>query len=307
MATIDDLTKLIEGQRGMVTGLGEQIGGAPAAFGMGEEIRERLTGSDYIKSIIKRIGEQKARLATIPAETRAGMPLGGFSPTQVSGLVAKEQEPVRAGLTELRGLREMETGNIADIIERATKGYSEAIEKQESKYQKEYQKLQDLIEEKRYLAETIESKRRFEEQMTLERAKVAPVELSTIDVYARDVIAGRITLSSVPDEIQAQVSQRMQELSKEIPAPPDYVSTFQQYKDADWTRESLEKEWLSQYNQGKTAGMQLKNVGEMNKEFPEIKVSLDKVYEKAPGWFGGQFRQMGEFFKGQRGPFELGG
>ena len=70
----------------------------------------------------------------------------------------------------------------------------------------------------------------------------------------------------------------------EIPAPPAYVSSFGQYKDAGWTRTQVENNWISQYNAGKTAGMQIKDINEMNKSFPEIKSALDEVYKSTtPG------------------------
>lgn len=107
-----------------------------------------------------------------------------------------------------------------------------------------------------------------------------------INYYADKVASGEWDITNVPSEIRNQVVDKistMEEQKTQIPAPPDYVASFQQYKNAGWTREQVESSWLSQYNEGKIGAMQLKNKDEMYKNFPEIKSALDEVYGKAPG------------------------
>ncbi len=84
----------------------------------------------------------------------------------------------------------------------------------------------------------------------------------------------------------------------EVPAPPDYVTSFQAYKDAGWTREQVETAWIAQYNEGKVSAMQLKDKSAMEKSFPEIKASLDEVYGKPTSWLGGQTQEIADWWEG---------
>ena len=68
-----------------------------------------------------------------------------------------------------------------------------------------------------------------------------------------------------------------------IPAPPDYVKTITEYKNAEWTREQFENSWISQYNEGKAVSLRIEDKAEMYKNFPEMKSALDEVYGKEPG------------------------
>jgi len=86
----------------------------------------------------------------------------------------------------------------------------------------------------------------------------------------------------------------------DIPAPPDYVESFQSYKTAGWSREQVENSWIAQYNQGKTANMQIKDKKELYKQFPEIKSSLDEVFkQKKPSTpsFGETLKQIPSVIK----------
>lgn len=98
-----------------------------------------------------------------------------------------------------------------------------------------------------------------------------------------------IQYGDTEDSSQEKISR----LTGEIPPPPEYVKTFGQYKSAGWAREQVESSWISQYNEGKTAGMQIKDKKELEKNFPEIKSALDTAYgkeatswEKVKTWWG---------------------
>jgi len=168
MPTVEQLTQQIADLRKKTVPLGEYQTGPE----FGEVLRERLTRPEEIENLIKRIAEQRSRLLTIPAETRAEAPIGAFSPTQVAGLIAEREEPVRATWETLRGVKATREGRLEEIIERATRGYEAQIEKQESKYEQERQKLEDLMAERDWIAgQSYKAK-----QLELEEKRVAVAE-----------------------------------------------------------------------------------------------------------------------------------
>jgi len=71
--------------------------------------------------------------------------------------------------------------------------------------------------------------------------------------------------------------------------------TFQGYKNEGWPQEELEAQWRA--DNGISKGAELPTY---------IKEALDEVYAAGKeGWWGQQFRQIGEFLGGTRGPFEF--
>jgi len=88
----------------------------------------------------------------------------------------------------------------------------------------------------------------------------------------------------------------------EITAPPNYIASFREYRNKGWTREQVENAWISQYNEGKPAGTQIKDRNEMNKNFPEIKAALDEVYRPLTPGTMEIFKQVpsviGDWWKG---------
>ena len=135
---------------------------APTGSEFGEQLRSRLSDTGDIQNVIKRIAEQRSRLRTIPSEVRASQQPGFVSPIQTASLIAQREEPVRTSLETLRGVKSFREGRLEDIVGRATKGYEAQIDKAQTKYQQAYQQLQDLVEEKRWVAGQTAEK----EQMT---------------------------------------------------------------------------------------------------------------------------------------------
>jgi len=204
MPTVEEITQQIADLRKKTVPLGEYQTGPE----FGEVLRERLTRPEEIENIIKRIAEQRSRLLTIPAETRAEAPIGAFSPTQVAGLVAAREEPVRATWETLRGVKAEREGRLEEIIERATRGYEAQIEKQESKYEQERQKLEDLMAERDWIAgQSYKAK-----QLELEERRVAVAEREptpTIEptgwANAETYIQSNITAENIGSEAMATI------------------------------------------------------------------------------------------------------
>jgi frataxin-like iron-binding protein CyaY len=120
----------------------------------------------------------------------------------------------------------------------------------------------------------------------LEKAKSGiSTDIGSVDSWVSLIESGQANIANVPSSIKNEVARRLAEVPEGIPAPPDYINTFNQYKDAGWSRTQVENTWISQYNQGKAVGMQIKDAKQMNKQFPEIKASLDQVFRSpTPGF-----------------------
>lgn len=92
--------------------------------------------------------------------------------------------------------------------------------------------------------------------------------------------------ASIPNPNYGKPIGTAEEEPEGIPAPPDYIDSFSQYRDAGWTREQVENSWISQYNEGKPIALVVKSKEDMYKKFPEIKSALDEVFGKEPGIVG---------------------
>lgn len=232
--TLDEITNLIDQYRKKSEASLSQVAGAPATTDFAEQLRTRLTSGKDISELISNIAQQRSRLLSIPAETRAEAPIGVYSPTQVAGLISQREEPVRSTWETLMGVKQAREGKMEDIITRATQGYEAQIQKQQTKYDQERQKLQDLVAERnwigqqaqqatqqtQYTAEQAEEKRRWEAQQTLEERRVAvaerpetltPTQARTdlqrnLDNFATRLNAGE-PLSSVPVQYQPYLMQ----------------------------------------------------------------------------------------------------
>lgn len=194
-----------------------------------EPLRQSLTGSTQITDLIRQIGEQKARLATIPSEVRSEVGTGVFSPTQVSRMVAQEREPNIAQLSMLRGLKESRQGEISDVIDRMRAVKDADIQRVEKKLQGLLQERQFavkerdyLVDQERYITEQAEGKRRFEEELTLAKGKTGDTE-AIIDAFTNQVSNEGLDLVNVPAEYRGQVAVRMAQTTEATEWSKDIV------------------------------------------------------------------------------------
>jgi len=157
--------------------------------------------------------------------------------------------------------------------------YKESIRREIETTEEEKEKVMELMLKYPTSAITIDDS--LEEAVKKAKKAESVVTTTTLKPPTTRTIEGK--LYQWNPEIQAWEPAPVIEEEEEIPAPPDYVNTFQQYKQAGWDRESVENAWISQYNEGKPSALQLKDKKEMYKRFPEIKSALDQVFGEPPG------------------------
>jgi len=273
--TIEQVQADIDEYQKKIAPLAQYGGTQPTGSEFEEELRKRLTRPENVEDLIKNIATQRSRMLAVPAETRAQAPIGVYSPTQMAGLVEQRQEPVRATWETLMGVKSAREGKLEDVISRAVRGYEDQIAKQESKYEKEQQKLQDLIEERNWLTQQTQ----WQKEFGLEERRVAVAEKPTgeptvekeaiADAFANQVNSGTLDLVNVPSEYRGAVAVKLNQTQAK----------------AEWSKEVVQ----GLKEQGQSDDMILAAAREDGVE-EQVRAWLEELY----GGRGGLLSKMGE-------------
>ena len=249
MPNLEDLLKQIESQRGVVTGLGEKTAGATTGFEYGEAIRERLKPDE---ELIKSIAAARSKMLAIPSEVRARQKPGWVTPSQTAGIISAEQEPLRTSWETQMQLREAKKGRTEDTIKRVTEMINKDIEKQESRYDQEREKLEDLITERDWVT----SQQQFQEEMELKRAQEArlsredgPTGLAkdyfTDTQLAKGATAARMSIDEFGNLSRDEANEYIYGTPENIISPEDIEDTKadiqKRYDSRERTKEQLKE------------------------------------------------------------------
>ena len=290
MPNLENLLKQIEGQRGVVTGLGEKTAGATTGFEYGEAIRERLKPDE---ELIKSIAAARSKMLAIPSEVRARQKPGWVTPSQTAGIISAEQEPLRTSWETQMQLREAKKGRTEDTIKRVTEMINKDIEKQESRYDQEREKLEDLITERDWVT----SQQQFQEEMELKRAQEARLgrdkedegenKDAIVDAYVNQVKSEGIGLINVPAEYRGEVAVKLTQTTEETTWSKEIIQGLKEQGKSDDEILAAAKEdgmeeqvkgWLEELYEGGTGGQIGRTVLKSFKEAPSnIKWGLGQV------------------------------